>query len=65
VGWGFRNPTGIAFNENGKLFAVNHGADQRGSRPIANDSDKFHDVLLNATAFYGWPHTYNLKKLNK
>jgi glucose/arabinose dehydrogenase len=55
VGWGFRNPTDIAFNEDGKLFAVNHGADQRGSRPIANDSDKFHDVLLNETAFYGWP----------
>jgi glucose/arabinose dehydrogenase len=55
VGSGFRNPTGIAFNEGGKLFAVNHGSDQRGSRPIANDSDKFHEVLLNETAFYGWP----------
>jgi len=37
------------------LFAVNHGSDQRGSRPIANDSDKFHEVILNETAFYGWP----------
>jgi glucose/arabinose dehydrogenase len=55
VGWGFRNPTGLAFNEEGRLFAVNHGADQRGSRPIANDSDKFHELKLNDTAFYGWP----------
>lgn len=54
-GWGFRNPSGLAFNEEGKLFAVNHGADERGSRPIANDSDKFHEVKLNETAFYGWP----------
>jgi glucose/arabinose dehydrogenase len=37
------------------LFAVNHGADQRGSRPIANDSDKFYEIKLNETAFYGWP----------
>ena len=55
IGWGLRNPTGLAFNEEGKLFAVNHGADQRGSRPIANDSDKFYEVKLNETAFYGWP----------
>jgi glucose/arabinose dehydrogenase len=55
VGWGFRNPTGLAFNEEGKLFAVSHGADQRGNRPIANDSDKLYDVKLNETAFYGWP----------
>jgi glucose/arabinose dehydrogenase len=55
VGWGFRNPTGLAFNEEGKLFAVSHGADQRGNRPIANDNDKLYDVKLNETAFYGWP----------
>src|ERR687889_645297 len=58
VGWGLRNPTGLAFNEEGRLFAVNHGADQRGSRPIANDSDKFHEINLNETAFYGWPDFY-------
>jgi glucose/arabinose dehydrogenase len=58
VGWGLRNPTGLAFNEEGGLFAVNHGADQRGSRPIANDSDKFYEVKLNETAFYGWPDFY-------
>ncbi len=57
VGWGLRNPTGLAFNEEGKLFAISHGADQRGSRPIANDSDKFYEIKMNETipAFYGWP----------
>lgn len=42
VGWGFRNPSGLAFNDEGRLFAVVHGADERGARPIANDSDKFY-----------------------
>lgn len=64
-GWGFRNPTGLAFNENGNLFVINHGADERGSRPIANDSDKLHVLFANETAqprsasssppFFGWP----------
>ena len=56
-GWGLRNPTGLAFNDEGRLFAINHGADERGSRPIANDSDKFHEIRLNDTSadFFGWP----------
>ena len=63
--WGLRNPTGLAFNDENRLFAVSHGADQRGSRPIANDSDKFYEIRLNNTTtagngssapvFYGWP----------
>jgi glucose/arabinose dehydrogenase len=63
VGWGFRNPTGLAFNKDGKLFAVNHGSDQRGSRTIANDSDKFYEVILNETAFYGWPDFLNAEPI--
>lgn len=55
VGWGFRNPSGLAFNEEGRLFAVVHGADERGARMIANDPDKFYEILLNETAWYGWP----------
>jgi glucose/arabinose dehydrogenase len=55
VGWGFRNPSGLAFNDEGRLFVTMHGADERGSRPIANDTDKFYEILLNETAFYGWP----------
>ena len=55
VGWGLRNPSGLAFNEDGRLFTANHGADERGSRPIANDNDRLYEIKLNETAFYGWP----------
>ena len=55
VGWGLRNPSGLAFNEDGRLFTANHGADDRGSRPIANDNDRLYEIKLNETAFYGWP----------
>ena len=58
VGWGLRNPSGLAFNEYGRLFTVNHGADERGSRPIANDNDRLYEIKLNETAFYGWPDFY-------
>ncbi len=55
VGWGLRNPSGLAFNEDGRLFAANHGADERGSRPIVNDNDRLYEIKLNETAFYDWP----------
>ena len=49
-GWGFRNPTGLAFNEEGRLFTAVNGADERGSRPIVDDADKFFEVKLNSTS---------------
>jgi glucose/arabinose dehydrogenase len=55
VGWGFRNPDGLAFNEEGRLFTAVNGADERGSRPIVDDADKFYELKLNSTSFYGWP----------
>ena len=55
VGWGFRDPVGLAFNEEGRLFSAANGADERGSRPIVDDADKFYEVKLNSTAWYGWP----------
>ena len=58
VGWGLRNPSGLAFNEDGRLFTANHGADERGNRPIANDNDRLYEIKLNETAFYGWPDFY-------
>lgn len=56
-GWGFRNPTGLEFNEEGRLFTAVHGADEARSRPIADDEDKFYEVILNETEppWYGWP----------
>jgi glucose/arabinose dehydrogenase len=55
--WGLRNPFGLAFNNEGRLFASDNGADERGIRPINNDLDKFQEIRLNTTEppFYGWP----------
>ena len=63
IAWGLRNPYGIAFTEDGKkLLVTNNGADERGSRPIANDTDKVFSIdLTNKTnttsypTFFGWP----------
>ncbi|MDQ4102084.1 MAG: hypothetical protein M3115_07875 [Thermoproteota archaeon] len=60
--WGLRNPFGLEFNGEGRLFASDNGADERGIRPIKDDDDKFQEIRLNATTtngsappFYGWP----------
>jgi len=58
VGWGFRNPYGLAFdkdNNSTNLIVTAQGAEERGSRPIANDKDKIYEIKLNNTAFYGYP----------
>jgi glucose/arabinose dehydrogenase len=56
--YGLRNPFGLAFNQEGRLFASDNGADERGIRPIKDDLDKLQEIRLNATdgpPFYGWP----------
>jgi glucose/arabinose dehydrogenase len=64
VGWGFRSAYGIAFfpDDPGKLLVTVNGADERGSRPIANDTEKIYqiDILSSNSSkqlgkFYGWP----------
>jgi glucose/arabinose dehydrogenase len=61
VAWGLRNPYGIAFTEDGKkLIVTNNGADERGSRRIANDSDKILSIDMSNSSnlgnlWYGWP----------
>lgn len=53
VAWGLRNPFRLKFDRNGRLFAANHGADVRGSRPINNSPDEFQ--LIKPGTWYGWP----------
>lgn len=53
IAWGLRNPFRLKFDCVGNLFATNHGADVRGSRPIANSPDEFQ--LIFPGAWYGWP----------
>jgi glucose/arabinose dehydrogenase len=53
VAWGLRNPFRIKFNREGRLFAANHGMDERGGRPVAESPDEFR--LIEAGQWYGWP----------
>ena len=53
VAWGFRNPFGLAFAENGKLFVTDNGYDQRGSRPVYGNGDWLWEIEKGA--WYGWP----------
>jgi glucose/arabinose dehydrogenase len=53
VAWGLRNPFGLSFDKDNKLWVVYHGADVRGSRSIYNDPDYF--VKIEQGAWYGWP----------
>ena len=62
VGWGFRSAYGIAFSPTDnktKLLVTANGADERGSRPIANDTEKVYSIDISNSSqlgrFYGWP----------
>lgn len=50
---GFRNPYGLAFDKTGRLWTLDHGMDERGSRPVANCPDAMYEVRRDA--WYGWP----------
>ena len=53
VAWGLRNAYGLGFLPDGRLLAVDQGADDRGSRPVADVPDMLFEVR--AGAWYGWP----------
>jgi glucose/arabinose dehydrogenase len=53
VAWGLRNPYGIAFHPDGRLFATEHGIDERGGRYIVGDLEDFYEIREGA--WYGWP----------
>ncbi len=53
VAWGFRNPYGLAFSPDGRLYVAENGFDVRGSRPIFGAADYLWAV--EPGAFYGWP----------
>lgn len=53
VAWGLRNAYGLGFLSDGRLLAVDQGADDRGSRPVGNVPDLLVDVKVGA--WYGWP----------
>lgn len=53
VAWGLRNAYGLGFLPDGRLLAVDQGADDRGSRPVAEVPDMLFEVREGA--WYGWP----------
>ncbi|SEF33257.1 Glucose/arabinose dehydrogenase, beta-propeller fold [Amycolatopsis pretoriensis] len=53
VAWGLRNAFGLGFLPDGRLIALDQGADDRGSRPIGNAPDLLFDVRQGG--WYGWP----------
>ncbi len=53
VAWGLRNPYGIAFHPDGRLFATEHDIDERSQRYIVGDYEDFYEVMEGE--WYGWP----------
>jgi glucose/arabinose dehydrogenase len=53
VAWGFRNPFGLAFAEDGSLYVTENGFDLRGSRPVFGAADNLWRV--EEGRWYGWP----------
>lgn len=54
VAWGFRNPFGLAFSRDGRLYVTENGYDDRGSRPVWGTADVLWQVAPGGT-WYGWP----------
>jgi glucose/arabinose dehydrogenase len=53
VAWGLRNPYGLAFSPDGRLFTAENGYDRRGSRPVFGAADHLWEVKTGL--WYGWP----------
>lgn len=51
--WGFRNPYGLKFDADGRLWVADNGADVRGSRPLWTSRERFWQV--EEKAWYGYP----------
>ena len=51
--WGLRNPYGVKWGPDKKLYVGDAGYDERGSRPIANSPDCLWEIKEGG--WYGWP----------
>lgn len=61
VAWGLRNPFGLAFAPNGRLYATENQYDTRGSRPVFGAGDLLWEV--EPGAWYGWPDYHGVSPL--
>jgi glucose/arabinose dehydrogenase len=62
VAWGLRNAYGLGFLPDGRLLAVDQGADDRGSRPVGNVPDLLFEVRRGV--WYGWPDFIDSKPIS-
>jgi sugar lactone lactonase YvrE len=53
IAWGLRNPFGLAWSPDGRLYATDNSYDNRGSRPIWGAGDLLWAVTPGT--WYGWP----------
>jgi glucose/arabinose dehydrogenase len=53
VAWGFRNPFGLAWSQEGRLYVTENAYDVRGSRPVFGTGDVLWRV--EPGTWYGWP----------
>ncbi len=53
VAWGFRNPFGLSFSPDGRLFTTENAFDERGSRKVWGTADVLWEVRPGS--WYGWP----------
>lgn len=53
VAWGFRNPFGLAWSPEGRLYVTDNSYDERGSRPVWGTGDLLWAVTPGT--WYGWP----------
>jgi glucose/arabinose dehydrogenase len=51
--WGLRNPYGLVWTRDGRLFTAENGFDDRGTRPVDNAPDSLWEIRQGA--WYGWP----------
>jgi glucose/arabinose dehydrogenase len=62
VAWGMRNPFGLAFSPDGKLFATENQFDVRGSRPVWGTGDLLWEIQPGT--WYGWPDFFAGQPVN-
>ena len=53
VAWGLRNPFGLSFAPDGRLFVTENGFDERGSRRVWGAGDVLWEIKQGT--WYGWP----------
>jgi glucose/arabinose dehydrogenase len=62
VAWGFRNPFGLAFAPDGRLFVTDNSYDVRGSRAVFGAGDLLWEVRPGS--WYGWPDFHGQQRID-